>query len=522
MARVKRAVNAHKKRRVILERAEGYRGQRSRLYRKAKEQVTHSLVYAYRDRRAAQGRLPPPVDPAHQRRVPRERPDLQPLHPGPRPRRRRGRPSHPRRARRQRARRPSRPRRPRKEALPADTLGASTPTGVEARPGIASPCIDECRGRPRAVRKPRCAAVAKRASAAAETGLFLLEGPQAVARGPRVPARDRGRAVRDADGAGAAHRHRATAAATPGVEVEFVDRAGPRRDGRHRHAAGRRRGRAAVADVASATLLAGSPRLVAILEEVRDPGNAGTIIRAADAAGADAVILTGRTRRPLQPKVVRVDDRVAVPPAGRRRARASPPSVGRARDGGPRGARRRHQGRGPAVARATAARRADRVAVRQRGARAGGARRWRSPTARRACRSTAAAESMNLATAAASACTSRRSRSAPDPHTCHFRPRTGRMRSESGKSAWRRRGRAHGERSARSLDWVTVSDSTAIAESTVEVGRRRRPRRDRCRRDRAALKAARLAHTGERSPLRPPERRASASSPRPTRPPPAS
>ena len=55
MARVKRAVNAHKKRRVILERAQGYRGQRSRLYRKAKEQVTHSLVYAYRDRRARKG-----------------------------------------------------------------------------------------------------------------------------------------------------------------------------------------------------------------------------------------------------------------------------------------------------------------------------------------------------------------------------------------------------------------------------------------------------------------------------------
>ncbi|HRN28941.1 MAG TPA: 50S ribosomal protein L20 [Terrimesophilobacter sp.] len=55
MARVKRAVNAHKKRRVILERASGYRGQRSRLYRKAKEQVTHSLVYAYRDRRQRKG-----------------------------------------------------------------------------------------------------------------------------------------------------------------------------------------------------------------------------------------------------------------------------------------------------------------------------------------------------------------------------------------------------------------------------------------------------------------------------------
>jgi large subunit ribosomal protein L20 len=52
---VKRAVSAHKKRRVTLERASGYRGQRSRLYRKAKEQVQHSLTYAYRDRRARKG-----------------------------------------------------------------------------------------------------------------------------------------------------------------------------------------------------------------------------------------------------------------------------------------------------------------------------------------------------------------------------------------------------------------------------------------------------------------------------------
>jgi large subunit ribosomal protein L20 len=52
---VKRAVNAQKKRRVVLERASGYRGMRSRLYRKAKEQVTHSLGYAYRDRRAKKG-----------------------------------------------------------------------------------------------------------------------------------------------------------------------------------------------------------------------------------------------------------------------------------------------------------------------------------------------------------------------------------------------------------------------------------------------------------------------------------
>ncbi len=57
MARVKRAVNAHKKRRVVLERASGYRGQRSRLYRKAKEQMLHSMTYAYRDRKDRKGQF---------------------------------------------------------------------------------------------------------------------------------------------------------------------------------------------------------------------------------------------------------------------------------------------------------------------------------------------------------------------------------------------------------------------------------------------------------------------------------
>jgi large subunit ribosomal protein L20 len=55
MARVKRSVNAKKKRRSTLEEAKGYRGQRSRLYRKAKEQVLHSKTYAFRDRRARKG-----------------------------------------------------------------------------------------------------------------------------------------------------------------------------------------------------------------------------------------------------------------------------------------------------------------------------------------------------------------------------------------------------------------------------------------------------------------------------------
>ncbi len=51
MPRVKRAVNAHKKRRTVLNRAKGYYGAKSRSYRAAKEQVQHSLQYQYRDRR---------------------------------------------------------------------------------------------------------------------------------------------------------------------------------------------------------------------------------------------------------------------------------------------------------------------------------------------------------------------------------------------------------------------------------------------------------------------------------------
>ena len=51
MPRVKRAVTAKKKRRTMLAKAKGYYGNKSRSYRAAKEQVQHSLQYAYRDRR---------------------------------------------------------------------------------------------------------------------------------------------------------------------------------------------------------------------------------------------------------------------------------------------------------------------------------------------------------------------------------------------------------------------------------------------------------------------------------------
>jgi len=57
MARVKRAVNARKKRRKVMERASGYAGARSRRYRTAREQTLNSMQYAYRDRRARKGQF---------------------------------------------------------------------------------------------------------------------------------------------------------------------------------------------------------------------------------------------------------------------------------------------------------------------------------------------------------------------------------------------------------------------------------------------------------------------------------
>lgn len=140
-------------------------------------------------------------------------------------------------------------------------------------------------------------------SARAETGLFLLEGPQAAreALGHRPhtlvelfstpTALERHADIRDA-------------ARDAGVEVVFTtedvltamaDTVTPQGI-----VAVARQSPTSVRDV-----FAASPRLVAICEEVRDPGNLGTIIRAADAAGADAVVLTGRTVDPYNPKVVR-------------------------------------------------------------------------------------------------------------------------------------------------------------------------------------------------------------------------
>ncbi len=154
-------------------------------------------------------------------------------------------------------------------------------------------------------RSPRVRAVAKLAkrSARAETGLFLVEGPQAVAESlafhPETLV-DRGLTPAASDRYASIIERAAEAGITAETVSEHVldamaDTVTPQ-------------GVIAVCrqfPVALKDLLAGSPRLLAILEEVRDPGNAGTIIRAADAAGADGVILTGHSVDAYNPKVVR-------------------------------------------------------------------------------------------------------------------------------------------------------------------------------------------------------------------------
>ncbi|GAA3622512.1 RNA methyltransferase [Microbacterium awajiense] len=154
-------------------------------------------------------------------------------------------------------------------------------------------------------RSPRVRAVAKltKRSARQETGLFLLEGPQAA----REVIAYRADSVVELFATPTAlekHGDVRDAARDADIEVVFAsedvidamaDTVTPQGI-----VAVARQTPTSVRDV-----FAASPRLVAICEQVRDPGNLGTIIRAADAAGADAVVLTGRTVDPYNPKVVR-------------------------------------------------------------------------------------------------------------------------------------------------------------------------------------------------------------------------
>lgn len=146
------------------------------------------------------------------------------------------------------------------------------------------------------------AKLAKR-SARTDTGLFLLEGPQ-VTREAFACAADTVVELFATPTALDKHVDIRDAAADAGLEVSFAT------EGVIDALAGTvtPQGIVAVArqqPTAVREVFAANPQLVVICERVRDPGNLGTIVRAADAVGADAVVLTGRTVDPYNPKVVR-------------------------------------------------------------------------------------------------------------------------------------------------------------------------------------------------------------------------
>lgn len=132
------------------------------------------------------------------------------------------------------------------------------------------------------------------------SGLFLVEGPQAV-RELLAHRADLVDSVytslgtecwqHEIDRLGSEHGIRIERATEP-VLAAMADTVSPQ-------------GVIAVARIDEAAPELDGARLVAILHEIRDPGNAGTVLRAADAAGADAVIFSGESIDPWHPKVVR-------------------------------------------------------------------------------------------------------------------------------------------------------------------------------------------------------------------------
>ena len=383
VARVKRAVNAQKKRRVTLERATGYRGQRSRLYRKAKEQVTHSLVYSYSDRRKNKGDFRKlwiqRINAAARAQgmtynrfiqglrlagVEVDRKilaDLAVNDPAAFAALVEAAKAAPARGR-QRASSVSSLRPPDlRRAAPSEPLTARATPGSRRR------------GSSPAARSRRAAA-------------FLAEGPQAVAGALAVPRLRASRSSRRRTAteqyatcarAGAAPGRWSTTRALAALSDSVTPRGGGRlplpRRARSRDVLGRPpRGWSRSAPT-SATRATPAP-----------------CIRCADAAGADAVVLAGQLGRPLQPQDGPGERRQPLPPAASwSGATRSPRSAPPGRPGSP-CSPPTAPARSTSTTPTTLLAGADRLAVRQRGLGAAGRAGRRSPTTGSGSRSTAA------------------------------------------------------------------------------------------------------------------------------------
>lgn len=173
---------------------------------------------------------------------------------------------------------------------------ARTEATAEFEEGVLTERSSRIAAAHRLLRKPR----------RAEAGEFLAEGSQAVAEAVAAELREPGtvKELYITKDAGARNVELVRAAFAARIEVtQVTDRAA-----------------AALSDTVSpqgivarcaifltevVDVISADPRLVAVLVETNDPGNAGTIIRLADAAGADAVIFAGESVDPFNPKAVR-------------------------------------------------------------------------------------------------------------------------------------------------------------------------------------------------------------------------
>ena len=318
MARVKRAVHGRKHHRAVLEQAKGYYGNKSRSYRAANEQLMHSMQYAFRDRRARKGdfrklwiqrinagarqhgmsysRL---INGLHLAGVEVDRKVLADL-----------------------------------AVSDPEAFGALVATAQDA-------LAQRARGRGRFLtqrlafthrRVRRLRGLLQKRSARWSERAFVAEGAELIrcALDAGVPVES---VYVSPDGADDRAVQEVCRRAEAGGRAGLPPgRRRPGAGGRHRHAAAGA-GRAAHArGAAGRDRRRGRPAtgaLVVVLVDVRDPGNAGTVLRAADAAGSTAVVFAGDSVDPYNPKTVRASaGSLFHVPAGRaaRPARRWPPS----------------------------------------------------------------------------------------------------------------------------------------------------------------------------------------------------
>ena len=290
MARVKGAVHAKKHHRAVLEQAQGYYGNKSRSFRAANEQVMHSMQYAYRDRRARKGDFRQLWIQRINAAARLQRDQLQPIYRRPPPGGSGGRPQGARRSRGDRAgglRLPG----------PRGQRGAGHRAGGCRNRVLSQIGLAYTHQRVRRLRQ----LLRKRSLRSAEAAL-VVEGPELLS-----VALDAGAVVESVYVAPEGRANPGVAAVVdrsfasgirvfdllPGVVERVADTVHPQPV------------LAVVGFAPAPAEVARDLSMVMVLVDVRDPGNAGTMIRTADAAGVGAVIHCDGSVDPTNPKTVR-------------------------------------------------------------------------------------------------------------------------------------------------------------------------------------------------------------------------